>query len=140
MTAFATFSDVAAVWRALTTDEEGQVTRRLEQASRIIRQRIGDIDARVGDGSLDAALVRDVVVDMVLRYLKNPEGYRQEAIEDYSRTRDTALSEGKIYLTDDELELLSATANSTTFSVKPATEPSSYAIDERVAANRVLWS
>lgn len=47
-----------------------------------------------------------VVSAMVLRVLKNPESKRQESIDDYAWTRDTAVSSGALYVSDDELRLI----------------------------------
>jgi hypothetical protein len=50
--------------------------------------------------------VRMVIANAVIRVLKNPDGKRQESIDDYSWTRDRVLSAGVLYLTDDEWRIL----------------------------------
>ena len=41
------------------------------------------------------SLVSDVAMSMVIRYMRNPDGKRQETIEDYSFTRDATGSSGE---------------------------------------------
>jgi hypothetical protein len=121
MTAYATHHDVAAgMGITLTENQIVVATTQLEFASAIIRRNVSNADKRIAAGTLDATLVKHVAVAMVARHLRNPSGYRQEAIEDYSRTRDSALSAGNVYLSDDELELLSPKGNA--FSITPGRE------------------
>ena len=80
----------------------------LDAAWREILRRDRTIDTRLTAGSLVAADVTDVVVAMTLRVLGNPEGKKQEAIDDYSWTRDAAVSAGALYVTDAELASLAA--------------------------------
>lgn len=67
------------------------------------------------------SLVIQVQCAAVLRYLQNPEGKYQEAGDDYSFTRDKALSTGETYITDDERAMLVDTAGSlNAFTITPA--------------------
>lgn len=102
--------DVEHAWRTLTDAETLVAATRLTFASAIVRQEVSDVDSRILAGSLDAALVAGVVADMVIRVLRNPEGWSQQqySIDDYSETnrRDEALSDGSLYLTQAERALL----------------------------------
>lgn len=146
MDPLATADDVAAAWRLLAPAEDLQVTNLLEFASEIIRSQVTDVDDRIAAGTLSEVLVRHVAVQMVLRHLRNPEGLRstsvQESIDDYSttvtETKDQALSDGSIYLTDGELSLLKARRRGA-FSVTPSQEPATPVIAERVAINQASW-
>jgi len=80
----------------------------LDAAWRELLRRDRTIDTRLTAGSLTAADVTDVVVAMTLRVLGNPEGKKQEAIDDYSWTRDAAVATGALYATDAELASLAA--------------------------------
>jgi hypothetical protein len=62
---------------------------------------------------------------MALRVLRNPNGVRQWSVDDYSETRDSALSAGSLYVSDDEAALLSGTAarRRGAFSVAPYQRP-----------------
>lgn len=135
MASYATSADVQAVWRPLTDSEIEIVDAQLAFASTIIRSQVPTVDARIAAGTLDEALVAGVAVAMVRRFMVNPDGIRQEAIEDYSYTRDSALSAGSVYLSDAELALLRGRRRGA-FSVAPQTEPATCATYERVAALR----
>jgi hypothetical protein len=54
---------------------------------------------------LSAAYVR-IVATMVVRVLRNPDGKLQETLDDYSYRRDSAVSAGLLYVSDDELAQL----------------------------------
>lgn len=103
-----TTSDLEARWRTFTAEESGVAAALLDDAWAILLARDATIDTRLTAGTLDAALVRAVVSAMVLRVMRNPDGKRQESIDDYSWTRDEALSAGSLYVSDDELALLAA--------------------------------
>lgn len=90
----------------LTADQERVAETRLADALAELRAKVTSLDARVDDGTLDQSVVSRVQVDMVLRLIRNPEGKRQESIDDYSWTRDQALSDGQLYVTANELALL----------------------------------
>lgn len=81
----------------------------LDAAWRELLRRDRTIDTRLTAATLDPDDVTDVVVAMTLRVLGNPEGKKQEAIDDYSWTRDAAVSAGALYVTDAELASLAAT-------------------------------
>jgi hypothetical protein len=47
-----------------------------------------------------------IVSNMVIRVFKNPDALLQETIDDYTYRRDSAISAGLLYVSDDELEQL----------------------------------
>lgn len=55
---------------------------------------------------LIAAVVVQVLCAMVMRVINNPEGKYQESGDDYSYSRDSAVSTGALYVSADELALL----------------------------------
>lgn len=111
----ATPSDVHDRWLSDTPlPDDGKVQAKLDDAWTLLLTRDSTIDARQTAGTLDANLVRFVLCSMVLRVLLNPEGKRQEAIDDYSWTRDSALSAGEMYVSDAELLLLAPKYTGTT--------------------------
>lgn len=69
MADFATATDVANLWRPLTTAETTRATFLLEVASRRVRRDFPDVDARITAGTLALADVRDVVASMVVPVL-----------------------------------------------------------------------
>jgi hypothetical protein len=102
--------DLESRWRSLSDQEELNGETFLDDAWRMLRRRITTIVADMAadtTGDLQAEVVR-VMATAVLRVMMNPEGKRQEAIDDYSWTRDQAVSAGLLYFTDDELNALIA--------------------------------
>jgi hypothetical protein len=74
---FATPEDVAARWRELTGPEEARAEVLLGDASRIVRRRWPDIDARITAGTVDADDVRMIVAGMVKRAMLGPDVRRR---------------------------------------------------------------
>jgi len=62
--------------------------------------------ARVIRGDLPSDLVAGVVEDVVLRFIRNPQAYKQVAVDDGSITLDQAASSGLLDLNEQDLELL----------------------------------
>ena len=108
MTNPASTADLEARWRPLSDQEKINGQTFLEDAWRLLRRRIQTIEADIAadtSGDLQADAVR-VLATAVLRVMKNPDGIRQESIDDYSWTRDQAVSAGLLYISDDELNAL----------------------------------
>jgi Phage protein Gp19/Gp15/Gp42 len=125
---FASPEDLESAWRPLSDAETSQADYWLGRASRVIRKEIPTVDARIASGDLDSALVADVAISMVIRYMRNPDGKRQETIEDYSFTRDATGSSGEVKMTPEEVKLLTPIeAPSCAFSIdtSPCTWPPS---------------
>lgn len=114
-------SDIEARWRPLSPSETIVATSLLADAWSTLIGRVPSLDQRLTDGSVSPDLVVAVVSAMVLRVLRNPEGKRQESLDDYSYTRDQALSAGVLYVTDAEIDLLSVRTHGA-FSIMPAYE------------------
>ncbi|MFD6474385.1 hypothetical protein ACFWEH_12905 [Streptomyces anulatus] len=86
--------------RDLTAAEERQATVFLADATAII------IDRFPRYATTPTATSKKVCCAMVLRVLRNPDGKRQETIDDYSYTVDSSRSTGEIYLSPSEVEEL----------------------------------
>jgi hypothetical protein len=97
-----TTTDLADRWRLLTADEETVAQALLDDAWAVLLAQVPGIEARLEAGTLSEALVRKVETAMVLRVLRNPEGWRQWSIDDASFTRDQSLSAGLLYLAPGE--------------------------------------
>lgn len=112
-------------WRPTTGQESTNARSFISAASRLLRRKFPDIDERIAAGELDADLVGDVVINAVLRALKNPDGIRRVSVDDYTEERDSAAASGVLGFTDEELDLLAPPdAPSGAFSIAPAgTEP-----------------
>ncbi|WP_020141137.1 hypothetical protein [Streptomyces sp. 351MFTsu5.1] len=97
----ATLTDLAdRLGRDLTATEERQATAWLKDASALILDRFPQYATAPTDISLK------VCCAMVLRKLDNPNGKRQESIDDYSYTIDSSRSRGEIYLSEEEADEL----------------------------------
>lgn len=117
-------SIVADRWRPLTDAEDSVAGVLLDDAAAILLSKIPSIPERVEAGTLDRVLVERVQAAMVIRVLSNPDGKRQETIDDYSWTRDNAVSTGLLYLAEDELALLApVTQQGSAFTITPFGEP-----------------
>jgi hypothetical protein len=102
----ATITDLTArSFRPLTEQEQAVGATLLEDAwNLILTHRPGAAD-RLTDPTY-LALVKQVQCAMVLRVVKNPEGFLSEQQDDYQYRRDSAVSAGALYVSDAELALL----------------------------------
>lgn len=101
--AYATVIDVATtLGRPITDpDEQNQITNWIAKTERIISARLGSLD------NLDKQILADVISEVVARRARNPDGKRNERIDDYSYTLDAAASAVELTLTADEWARLS---------------------------------
>ena len=101
--AYATVIDVATTLGRPITDpgEQAQIVNWIAKTERIISARLGDLDA------LDRQILADVISEVVARRARNPDGKRNERIDDYSYTLDAAASAVELTLTADEWARLS---------------------------------
>lgn len=105
--AYATAADVEArLGRTLDTSEAQIVTARLADAELILESRIPDLDARVTSGTLLQQAVVMVESDMVLRLIKNVDGYSQETDGNYSYSRLQEVASGTLEVLPREWNLL----------------------------------
>jgi len=93
--------------RPLTAGEQAAVPAWLDTAWRKLQRRVPGIPARCAlaeeaPGRLGEADVRDVVVAMVERKLRNPDGMRTWNGDTEGGTVDSTLSSGQLYVTDTE--------------------------------------
>lgn len=114
--------DVATeLGRALSIEESAQVSAWIARVESRVAARIPDLDVRVIEPRYLDRLV-GVVVDVVARKVRNPDGFRTERIDDYYYDRG-ASAPSDLTLTDAEwAELLPASATGA-FSTRPAFEP-----------------
>lgn len=102
--------DVREAAYGLTIPEGGEADTAIEKAIRKaevrILERFPNLPERVEGGKPALDVVQGVIEDMVLRVMRNPNGYRQVTLDDYSRTIDSAVSTGLLILTDAEAALL----------------------------------
>lgn len=106
-------NDIEERWVPLSAQLTINAQSLLDDAWAILKNRVPDLEDRILAGTQDPQLVIAVECSMVLRVLKNPDGKRQEAVDDYSWTRDSALSAGAMYVTPEELRLITDIGTST---------------------------
>jgi len=106
MTSFAVVSDLEAFWRPLSASEAIVAQSYLDAAATVLTTRRPTLAADVISGLVTQESVKFVVTSMVLRVLKNPDGKGEESIDDYRYKRDAAIASGALYVSDDELRLL----------------------------------
>lgn len=105
-------ADIEQVWRPLNTEETSLVPGLSNKAWRRVLAHFPDMDSSITFTSPATAplvspdLVKDVMTDMIVRVLKNPDSVRSDAIDDHTTTLDAAISSGEMYLTADEVALL----------------------------------
>ena len=101
----ATVADIEARWRPLNSQETINATAFLEDAWWLILGRLPLIEDYITAGTVSEGNVKRVVVAMVRRMLRNPEGIRvvEESIDDYRQRRELLVGNDALYLTPDEL-------------------------------------
>ena len=101
--AYASAADVVALW-AKEPEPEVMVLieRRLEQVERMIRRRIPSLDTLTAASATFLADLIDIEADVVLRLVRNPEGYISETDGAYTYQLQTDLSGGRLVVLNDE--------------------------------------
>lgn len=102
----ATTQDVVNRWRPLSPGEELIAKTLLDDAWADVTTQVPSVPARAEANQTFKRVVVSILVAMVLRVLKNPDGIRQMSIDDYQVTIDSTRSTGALYLADDERERL----------------------------------
>lgn len=105
--AYATPADIEArLGRDLNESETIIVDSRLGDAELILRSRIPDLDDKVAASSTYEATVVMVESDMVLRLIKNPDGFSQETDGNYSYAIDIRVASGRLSVLPEEWDIL----------------------------------
>lgn len=114
-------ADIESRWRPLSVAEMDVATALLEDAWAVVHAHVPDVDSRLSSipPTLDEAVVRVVVCRMVLRVLRNPDSKAVEGVDDYKFTRHESAASGHLYLTDDDLALLSPASATSAWSIRP---------------------
>lgn len=99
----ASLSDIESRWRPLTELEKTNAYTFLEDAWVMLLSRRPSLQADMAEGKVLGANVRRVLATMVLRVLRNPEGFDSETIDDYTYKRNALVSAGLLHVTPEEL-------------------------------------
>lgn len=116
-------SDLEGRFRPFVGDESTVAAFLLEDAWAVLLSTVPDLEARMTSAAVREDAVRAVVVAMALRVLRNPNGVKQWSVDDYSETRDGSVAAGTLYVSPEEIALLTGRANATrrgAFSVAPS--------------------
>jgi hypothetical protein len=105
--AYATPADVEArLGRSLDTSETLVVQTRLNDAELLLKSRIPDLDQKILDGTISQDAVVMIESEMVLRLVRNPEGYTSETDGSYSYQISAEVASGKLSVLPYEWALL----------------------------------
>ena len=99
---------VSRSFRPLSDPEKAVGATLLEDAWSLILASFPGASTRITTDPNYLSIVVQVQCAMVLRVIKNPDGLLSEQIDDYQYRRDSAVSAGALYLSDDERSLLGA--------------------------------
>lgn len=99
----ATVADIEARWRPLVGQELTNADVFLDDAWALLLGRRPTLDDDLIAGTVSETNVIRVLCAMVIRVLRNPEGYLEESVDDYRYRRDAVLSTGLLHVTADEL-------------------------------------
>ncbi len=117
-------ADLEARWRPLTSQQQITAQACLDDAWAILNTRLTTLQQRLTDGDILRGTVVAVVCAMALRVLRNPDGKVSETIDDYTYRRSDAVSDGRLYVADDELALLGPNQGAGgAFTIRPAGTP-----------------
>lgn len=109
--AYATPADVEArLGRTLNDSEAIVVDSRLGDAELILKLQIPTLDDQVAASVTYEALVVMVESDMVIRLVKNPDGYSAETDGNYSYQIDSNVASGRLEVLDEEWNRLGVKA------------------------------
>jgi len=103
--------------RALDADETRVVNTRLGDAERLIKSRITDLDAQITAGTIDQETVVMVEAEMILRLIRNPDGYTQEQDGSYGYSISSRVASGVLEVLPGEWTLLGVRRGA--FTIKP---------------------
>jgi len=100
---FGSLEDVAvALMRPLDDGEAAAAAAWLVRLSAEVRSRRPLVDSWVMAGLLDPVVVAGVVVDAIVRRLRNPGGLSEEAVDDYRYRRAELGSDGALVIPPDD--------------------------------------
>jgi hypothetical protein len=122
--AYVVVSDIEDRFRPLSPDEVPQAQALLDDAWAIINAQIPLLASTIASQpTAPLGVLRAVLCNMVIRVLRNPNGVKQWAVDDYSETRDSSVSAGSLYLSTDEMALITQSLGNRrrgAFSITPA--------------------
>jgi hypothetical protein len=99
----ASIADIEARWRPLTAQEIVNANAFLGDAWALLTNRRPTLEVDMSAEIVSPENVVRVVCAMVLRVLKNPDGYESESLDDWNGRRSELIASGLLHVTPDEL-------------------------------------
>lgn len=101
---YASLGDVQEAYeQAIPADLTVFVQKRLDYANAKLAQLIPSLAGRIAAGTVPALLAQEVVVDAVLRVLRNPAGVKGEHAGEYGYYLDAGNASGRVTFLPEEL-------------------------------------
>ena len=103
----ATYTDLENRWRPLSGSERTVGATLLDDAWRMLRRRMTPLgvdleESITTDDDVVGEAIR-VMCSAVTRVMKNPDGNKREAVDDWSAERNSDVYSGELYFTSDEI-------------------------------------
>lgn len=128
---WATFEDVVARWvGGDAPTDQALVEELIHDAEHVILAEYPKIQDRIDDALLDASVVKMVVVRMVSRVLRNPEGltYWQQTTGPFGQGKNYGSGNADIWLSVEEKELLAPKRKGKAFELDLAPNAGIYSV------------
>lgn len=117
MSTYAQVEHVEQAWtRPFGPREIPHVQAALDRAEREVARSV-DVAARVTAGLTTAADVRDALVSIVVRLMRNPGGVRSQSSGPFSQVIDASVASGRLEITRAERRMLGMAAGAVTVDV-----------------------
>lgn len=117
MSTYAQVEHVEAAWpRPFGPREIPHVQAALDRAEREVARTV-DVAARITAGLITADDVRDALVAMVTRLMRNPGGVRSQSSGPFSQVIDASVASGRLEITRAERRMLGMAAGAVTVDV-----------------------
>lgn len=108
--AYATVEDVAVRLGYEPDPSEAQIIDvRLEDAERLIKAKLPDLDGMILDNEVDRDTVVMIEAEAVLRLIRNPDGFSAETDGNYNYQINSRVASGKLEILEEEWALLGVT-------------------------------
>lgn len=96
-------ADLEARWRPLSDLEKVNAQALLDDAWALLVGRRLDLEVDIAEDKVSTENVVRVVAAMVLRVMRNPDGFTSESLDDYTYRRDAVIASGVLHVTPEEL-------------------------------------
>jgi hypothetical protein len=104
---YATVDDVVAEYDGTIGDDQiDYIDRKLTSAELMVQAVAGNIGARIGSGRTSFEAVKLVVVNMVIRLLRNPSGLRTQTVGPFSYSLDPQAASARLFVSREDRRLL----------------------------------